>query len=273
MRRPLAAEADGTSNGIETAAMGEDSAGTAKRIAGSRRIAAPNANALAAPSVVTRRQWGADESIRVNQRSYAPVRKLIVHHTASPNRPTNPSEVVRYIQRYNTVDRKFIDTGYNFIIDHKGVIYEGRAARRYAAGEPITGEDNKGWGVVGAHAKHSNAGSCGICLIGDFDKANPTDAAIHSLISVLAWQSSRHRIDAKGSDTYIDTHGQQRRFANISGHRQVGFTACPGRRLFAAMPALRREVAHLAGEWDPFTVDLPAVLRRESGALRSPRAL
>lgn len=267
----VGALAGSTSSGVETIAMGEDSVAMAgaARVAGSRRIPAPNLTALAAPNVVSRRQWGADESIRVNDRLYAPVRKLIVHHTASANKPRNPADVVRFIQRYNTVDRKFSDTGYNFIVDHKGVIYEGRAARRYSSGEAITGEDARGWGVVGAHAKHNNAGSCGVCLIGDFDNASPTDAAVNSLVSIMAWQASRHRIDAQASDPYIDTHGLQRRFPNISGHRQVGPTLCPGRRLFALLPTLRSEIDKQAGAWAPFTVDVPAVIRHETGPLRA----
>ena len=241
---------------------------SATGVVGSARIPDVNTRALSPPAIVSRRQWGANEMIRANQRQFAPVRKLIVHHTASPNNPRNPLEVVRFIQTYYTLDRKYGDTGYNFIIDHKGVIYEGRASRRYSPGEPITGEDSSGWGVVGAHAKNNNAGSCGICLIGDFDTASPTDAALASLTTVLAWKANRHRIDATRSDTYVDIHGKRRTYPNISGHRQIGETLCPGKRLFALLPTIRTEVVYRAGHWAPITVDVPAVIRQESGALR-----
>lgn len=239
-------------------------------IRGVRLVPAPNADALQAPPIVSRAQWGADESIRVDTRSYAPVRKLIVHHSASDNLPRSPMSVVRLIDLYHTRGRGFTDTGYNYLIDQHGVIYEGRAARRYAPGEVITDEDNRGWGVVGAHAKGNNAGSCGICLIGDFDRGSPTDAAIASLTMLLAYKASRHRIDPSGNDEYIDLYGNHRVYPNIAGHRQVGQTACPGRRLYALLPSLRSEVARRTGPWPSLTVDIPDVLRWEVGTLRSP---
>lgn len=276
-RATPAPDTDTSNGGVESASMAEDAmlltahARTSTKMANAtRQIPAPNANALQAPPIVSRKQWGANESIRLDNRSFAPIRKLIVHHTASPNKPSNPASVVRFVEAYHASGRGFSDTGYNYLIDHKGVIYEGRAARRYAANEVITGEDSKGWGVVGAHAKGFNAGSCGVCLIGDFDLASPTDAAIGSLVWLLAWKASRHRIDAKGAEEYIDIFGGRHMFANISGHRQVGQTLCPGSRLAKLLPAVRSEVARRAGTWPDMVVDNPGVLRREFGTLRSP---
>lgn len=251
-------------------ALAKSSSATAAGLVGTRIIPADNPNALAPPPIVSRKQWGADESIRVDNRTYAPVRKLIVHHTASANKPSNPVEVVRFVERYNASSRGFSDTGYNYLIDHKGVIYEGRAARTYGPKEAITSEDSRGWGVVGAHAKGNNAGSCGICLIGDFDLVSPTDAAMSSLVAMLAWKASLHRIDATASETYIDIYGNRRVFPNIAGHRQVGQTACPGSRLFKLLPSVRNEVVRRAGHWGPLVVDIPGVIRSEVGALRSP---
>jgi hypothetical protein len=230
-----------------------------------RVIPAPNLAATAAPIVISRKGWRADESIRVNERKYAPIRKLIVHHTASANRPKDPAAVVRETYAYHTVTRGYTDIGYNFMIDHKGRIYEGRFARNYASGEIITGEDAKGWGVVGGHTKDNNAGACGVCLIGDFDTGSPTDAAIASLTVLLAWKASRHRIDGQATDEYVNLLGEENGFGNIDGHRSIGATACPGKRLFAALPALRKEVVRRAGHWDPLVVNIPAVTRTEYG--------
>ena len=268
--------ADSGSGGLENASMADDgaSSGAAKApavgVVAVRSIPAPNFNAIAPPPVVTRKQWGADETIRRNDRSYAPVRKLVVHHTASDNNPSNPASVVRFVEKYHTVGRGFSDSGYNYLIDHRGAIYEGRAARRYLPNEVVTEEDNKAWGVVGAHAKGVNAGNCGVCLIGNFDTGSPSDAAIASLTWLLAWKASYHRIDALASEQYIDIFGNHRAFPNIAGHRQVGSTACPGKRLYQLLPTIRKEVARRAGHWDPMTVDIPFVLRRETGPLRAP---
>jgi N-acetylmuramoyl-L-alanine amidase len=265
---PSSGSSSGTVQVPSAGSSAGTNAGTAK-VLGVRTIPAPNFNSVAPPPIVTRQQWRADETIRSNERAYAPVRKLIVHHTASENKPSSPVSVVRFVQKYHTTGRGFSDTGYNYLIDHKGVIYEGRAARQYTAKEAVSEEDNRAWGVVGAHAKGVNAGSCGICMIGDFELASPTDAAVASLVWLLAWKASYHRIDPLASEEYIDIYGGRRAFPNIAGHRQVGSTQCPGRRLYKLLPAIRDEVARRAGHWDPMTVDIPFVLRRESGQLRN----
>ncbi len=261
----------GAAPAVETASSATPSATHAVGgVAGVRRVDPPNVNAVKAPPIAARAAWGADETIRLDKRAYAPVRKLIIHHSASANRPASPADVVRFIQRYHTKDRGFSDTGYNYLIDHNGGIYEGRAARKYGSAEAVSNEDNNGWGVVGAHAKGNNAGTCGICLIGNFDDGSPTDASIASLVWLLAYKASRYRIDANGSDEYIDLYGNHRIYPNIAGHRQVGSTACPGKRLYALLPTIRDEVARRSGQWDPLTVDVPKVLRWEVGTLRSP---
>ncbi|HEY8094404.1 MAG TPA: twin-arginine translocation signal domain-containing protein, partial [Acidimicrobiales bacterium] len=42
---------------------------------------------LGPPAIVTRAEWGAEESIRTSERGFAPIRKFVVHHTASRNNP------------------------------------------------------------------------------------------------------------------------------------------------------------------------------------------
>ena len=273
-----AATGDSSGSSMESASMAEDGTLSShaklstSSVAATRVIPPPNAKGVKAPPIVSRAQWKANEAIRLDSRAYAPIRKLIVHHTASPNKPSNPAAVVREVLAFHATGRGFSDTGYNFMIDHRGVIYEGRAARRYTPDEVITGEDTKGWGVVGAHAKGYNAGSCGVCLIGDFDTGTPTDAALNSLVLLLSWKASRHRIDANGKEDYFDIYGGHHVFANITGHRQVGQTQCPGTKLFNALPAIRDEVERSAGSWGPLVVDTPGVLRYEFGSLRAPGA-
>ena len=211
---------------------------------------------VTAPTIVTRAQWGADESLRTTERSFAPIRKLVVHHSASPNNPSNPMETVRDIYRYSVQNRNFSDFGYNFAIDHRGTIYEGRYSRQYPDGAVHSGEDTSGRGVVGAHAKGVNAGTCGIVLIGNFMLGSPTDAAISSLCDLLAWKASMHRIDALGSDPFINLVGDHRLFPNIAGHRQTGLTLCPGNRLFSRLDAVRAEVNRRIGSFPPLTIDM-----------------
>jgi len=196
------------------------------------------------PPVVTRAQWGADESLRkATPPLFAPVTKLIVHHTVTTNLDPDPAATVRAIYSFHTQVRGWDDIGYNFLVDAQGRVYEGRRARDYEPGEVPTGEDLQGQGVVGAHAEGANTGSAGVALLGDFTSSMPTAAAMASLESWLAWKATRHEIDPLGSSLYKATDGTTSRFPNISGHRDVRATDCPGDRLYAALPALRQRVA------------------------------
>jgi hypothetical protein len=204
---------------------------------------------------VSRAQWRADESIRGGVAGWAPVRKLIVHHTASSNH-ANDLAMVRFTYDYHVIGRGYSDVGYNFFIGRDGKVYEGRRARRYARGEVHSGEDGAKNGVIGGHALAHNAGSCGIAMLGNFEHARPTRAAVISLIRLLAWEAQRHRIDPFGADTYTGVTGVTQRFPNIVGHRGVGVTACPGRYLNAMLPAVRQQVAALVGRFPARTSDM-----------------
>ncbi len=222
---------------------------------------APSSKGVGAPRIITRAEWGADESIRTSGRAFAPIRKLVVHHTASANNPSNPAGVVRDMYRYHVIDRGYADIGYNFVIDHKGNIYEGRWARSYAPGEVHDGEDPDGLGVMAAHAEGVNAGSCGVVLIGNFTSRRPTDAAVYSLVQLLAWKAARHRIDPWDSETYTGLFGQVRTFPNIVGHRTVGFTICPGNGLNGQLDAIRGSVKSIAGSFGPNPTDMSKAIR------------
>ena len=219
------------------------------------------ARGISAPTIVTRAEWGADESIATRERGFAPIRKFVVHHTASANNPKNPAQVMRDMYRYHVVGRGFSDVGYNFAIDHRGTIYEGRWARQYAPGERHDGEDGGGFGVVGAHALGVNAGSCGVVLIGDFTKGKPTSAALGSLIQLISWKASLHQVDPLNAEEYISIFGLHHTFPNIAGHRQTGQTACPGPMLFNQLPWIRDQVAARTGRFPAATIDMSKALR------------
>ena len=203
-----------------------------------------------APTIVTRAAWGADESIR-NSRviGYAPFRKIVVHHTASPNGTKNPAATVRFGYELHVIGRGFTDIGYNFLIGPDGEIFEGRRARRYGRGELHTGEDPAGNAIIGGHTKGRNAGTCGIALIGNFMRTTPSGAAIESLIHLASWEAQRHKIDPLGSDAFIATDSTKLVFPNIVGHRGIGSTLCPGTRMAASLPWLRQQVAERVGSF------------------------
>lgn len=212
---------------------------------------------IPAPTIVTRAEWGADESIRDSHViGWAPFRKIVVHHTASPNGVKNPAATVRFGYELHVVGRGFTDIGYNFLISADGQIFEGRRARKYGKGELHTGEDGAGNAIIGGHTKGRNAGTCGIALIGNFMKTAPSPAAIESLIHLAAWEAQRHKIDPLGSDEFVATDSTKLVFPNIVGHRGIGNTLCPGTRMAESMPWLRKQIAQRVGSFPARKADM-----------------
>ena len=116
-----------------------DRIGSALRsvVAAVRSIGSPgSAHAqTATPAIVTRAQWGADESWRRAAPDYAAVKMAFVHHTAGGNTYTaaQAPAVMRALYHYHVKSCGFNDIGYNFLIDRYGKIYEdGTAASRRA---------------------------------------------------------------------------------------------------------------------------------------------
>jgi len=196
------------------------------------------------PEIVTRAQWGADESLRVDEPSYA--RRLefgVVHHTAGP---TDYSEedapaVVRGIYAYHVESNGWSDIGYNFLVDRFGTVYEGRAGGITEA-------------VIGAHAGGFNTGSVGVALIGTFMTEPPPAVALDAIERLLAWKLDVHHVDpattvtatSRGSSRYPE--GETVELNSISGHRDVSSTDCPGDSLYALLPAIRPRVVELGGD-------------------------
>src|SRR5439155_20240667 len=206
--------------------------------------------AMDQPTIIPRSGWGADESLRFDASGqetwppeFSPMQKAIVHHTAGRNGDPNPAATIRAIYWAKSIGRGYGDIGYNFLIDEQGRIYEGRHSRDYAPGESPTGEDLAGNVVRGVHARSNNYGTVGIALLGNFQNRQPTTAARVALERLLAWKLERHGLDPLGGSTYIGLLGPTKWLYNISGHRNVDATACPGDTFYPTFPQLRQRVA------------------------------
>ena len=200
------------------------------------------------PEVIGRSAWGADEGMRKGPVEYAPISKLVVHHTVTPNDDPDPAQTVRAVYAYHTRHNGWNDIGYNFLVDQQGRVYEGRFARPYRPGEVPTGEDERGRGVIGAHVKGNNPGAVGVAVLGDYSGGYaPSAPALDAVVRLLAWEASRHGIDPRGAAPHTATDGSRRAFPNIAGHRDVGQTGCPGGRLYERLPEIRQRVADTIG--------------------------
>jgi N-acetylmuramoyl-L-alanine amidase len=217
-----------------------------------------------APDIITRAEWGADESIKRAtggcKRSFSPLRQLFVHHTAGSNYDYSGAATMRAIYAYHVQSRGWCDIGYNFVIDWRGHIFEGRWARKYAPWEVHDSEDHRNFAVVGAHVGGYNTGSVGISLMGNFTNVGPPQAMKQSLKAMLAWEADRHGLNPTGRHTF-----NGRRMPVIAGHRNAGQTACPGNKVYSQLPKFRRKTKELMGRGRKATT---LSLKTSAGSIR-----
>lgn len=104
-----------------------------------------------------------------------------------------------------------------------------------------------GEGVVGAHAGTANVGSIGIAVLGNYQENDVPEPVITSLAALLKAKTSQYYIDPMGSSAF---RGEV--IPNIIGHKDVRSTSCPGEKLYAQLPAIR---AMVKGEFKPTIID------------------
>ena len=191
------------------------------------------------PPIIMRRAWGANEAIRRAAPAYArSVQFGVVHHTAGTNSYTasQSAAIVRGVELYHVKGNGWNDIGYNFLVDKYGQVFEGRYG----------GVDKN---VIGAHAEGFNTGSFGVALLGTYASAAPSAAAKAALASLLAWRLDVAHVDPVANVTF--SSGGNGRFPLgtpvflrvVSGHKDTGFTTCPGPALYAQLGALARQAA------------------------------
>ncbi|MGO4255840.1 FG-GAP-like repeat-containing protein [Marmoricola sp. RAF53] len=217
-----AADRDATSAApIErTAGTGEEqSSGTAGDAALMAMKIAPK------PVIYSRAQWGANENLRdKSSLRYGTVKTGFIHHTVNANDYTAAQvpALLRGIYAYHTQSRGWSDIGYNYLVDRFGRIWEGRYG----------GVDRA---VVGAHTLGYNEYAFAMSAIGNFDVAQPPQALLDAYARLFAWKLSLYNIRADSTKLWV----KDRYLQAINGHRDVGQTACPGRYLYAKIPAVR----------------------------------
>ena len=192
-----------------------------------------------APAIIPRSGWNADEKIRRASPSFAPVLRLaLVHHTAGANgySAAQSPAIVRAIQLYHVQGNGWNDIGYNFLVDRFGQVFEGR----YGGIER---------NVVGAHAEGFNTGSVGVALLGEYGSLPVAQKARDALAALLAWRLDIAHIDPATTLSFVS--GGNARFPaglpvflrTVSGHRDTGFTDCPGNTLYSILNDLTGEIA------------------------------
>jgi len=210
------------------------------------------------PNIVTRAEWGADESWR--ERSPRISKKIIagfIHHTATTNsyNPEDGPAQMRSLYAYFTKSLKYADMGYNFLVDRYGVVYEGRAGCTLAVGSSCDGPSRA---VIGAHTAGMNENTFAISAIGNFEIGSIDEATgkllTKAISELMAWKIAPYNLDpaAMARIPSTDTSGLSKYRTGtvatvpvISAHRDVGRTVCPGKYLYELVPEIRNQMAAL----------------------------
>ncbi|MDU0349573.1 N-acetylmuramoyl-L-alanine amidase [Actinomyces sp. MRS3W] len=189
--------------------------------------ATTTANGLPVP-VTTRSEWGANSSYMTWSPTYAAAKHVIVHHTAGTNNYTSSqsASIVNGIYYYHAVTLDWGDIGYNFLVDKYGKVFEGRYGSTSAAAGKM---------VVGGHAYGANTGTMGISMMGTYTSVSPSTAQLTNVGKMAGWFLGRSGVTSATSSasfTFKSTEkykaGQTISLPVISGHRDVGYTTCPG---------------------------------------------
>ena len=176
------------------------------------------------------------------------VKYAVVHHTVNANdySESDVPAMLAAIYAEHTGTNAWCDIGYNFIVDRFGRIWEGRSGGITKA-------------IVGAHAEGFNTGSVGVSFLGQFEPGvspavgHPSAAALAAAGRLIGWKLGLNGIDPTGHLTV--TSGGSNRWPSgtsvtlnrISGHRDVGYTACPGQYLYDDLPTIRLYAAGAQG--------------------------
>ena len=196
------------------------------------------ANGLPVP-VTTRAEWGANASYMSWDPDYESAGHVVVHHTAGTNNYSagQSASIVRGIYYYHAVTLDWGDIGYNFLIDKYGTVFEGRSGSVAAPAGEMS---------VGAHARGVNTGTMGLSMMGDYSSVSPSDAQLSSVGRMAGWFLKRAGIaDANGrAGLHVWTTERYQAGSTISmprilGHRDVGYTTCPGNVGYSKLGTIR----------------------------------
>jgi N-acetylmuramoyl-L-alanine amidase/Putative peptidoglycan binding domain len=185
--------------------------------------------AVGGPPIITCDGWGSRQP-RGNLPVYdkRPV-KILVHHTATPNVSDTSRaagiRLARSVQNFHMNGRGWPDTGQHFTVSRGGIVLEGRHLSLLFA------RDGRRQ-VEGAHCTGQNVVALGIENEGTYSSVNPPAVLWNRLRELCAYLCGQYRIAP----------------SQIFGHRDFKDTACPGSRLYGALPRLRSEVAGLLGQ-------------------------
>jgi uncharacterized protein with LGFP repeats len=196
-----------------------------------------------APPIISRAEWGADESLRCGSPQYDNgIRAAVVHHTAGSNdySPLESAGIVKAIYTYHSKTLGWCDIAYNALVDKYGQVFEGSAGGLTKAVEAF-------------HTGGFNRNTWGVAMIGNFDDVPPTPIQLRIMGRLLGWRLGLDGVDPKGTvqlesaGSHYTTFpaGSIATLPTIFTHRDVGNTDCPGNAAYALLDEMRDIASHV----------------------------
>ncbi|MEI7511344.1 MAG: SpoIID/LytB domain-containing protein [Candidatus Peregrinibacteria bacterium] len=225
--------------------------------------------------IITREQWGADESYRISKKAGEPAstdtegksakeiecskiqKKYPDEFQVQGSQETENGKNLRWPYQYSkSIEKIVIHHTASTLKDGQNPDQAVRSIYSYHA-------NSRGWGdigynflvapngniyegraggdyTVGGHAYCVNINTIGIALIGNFQDNTVPIAQEAALKKLLIGLSEKYQIDLAGSSYF---HGEMTK--NLLGHRDVGSTSCPGNNLYDEIPNIRAMLSSL----------------------------
>lgn len=199
---------------------------------------------LAELGIITRAQWGANESWRTWGTAGTRAQCVTIHHSAIPA-GNDYAANVRAIYQYHATTinggQGWGDIGYHLLVDPAGRIYQGRATG--VTGRSVfTNTSGVLESVTAGHVGGANNGNIGICMLGDFTSYAPTTAAINATTRAVSALCRALNLDPRSQVNYSNGSRSARKPA-VTGHRDwadfAGWTSCPGDQAYPLLDQIR----------------------------------
>lgn len=211
--------------------------------------------------VISRAEWGADESLRV-YKSTNPAPVLVKTENDFTTKYADELKIVKTLDTDSqgnklTWPEQFPEKITKIVIHHTASTKDLKDPMKAIRDIYYFHAISRGWGdigynyiidqqgniyegraggdgVVGAHAGRGNVGSIGIAVLGNYTDSDVPEPVIHSLVALIRAKTTEYNIDPTGSSMF---RGEN--LPNVMGHRDIMSTSCPGEKLYEQLPAIR----------------------------------
>ncbi|MBD3270090.1 hypothetical protein GF376_01035 [Candidatus Peregrinibacteria bacterium] len=217
-------------------------------------------------SIIRRKAWGADESLRIKDPNDKSEPVLVSFEAGYYEKYANELKVSKKIstdQNGNelTWPLSYPESIEKIVIHHTATTKHLDDPARAIRDIYYWHTKSKGWGdigynyiidtngniyegryggemVVGAHAGRGNHGSIGIAVLGNYQESEPPKVVLDAIQKIVDEKTQQYGIDPLGATPF-----RGEKYPNIMGHREIGSTSCPGEYLFQKLPDIRTKAA------------------------------